>query len=110
MRNGNILPWFKFQVPTPKSKEMNYDRPLLRGGWGGGGSHLAFLPSPQTPIPLQHAFGEYYTILYSISYYTILYYTILYYTILYYTMLYYTTLHYTILSGLGFRAYIYIYI
>ena len=23
MRNGNILPWFKFQVPTPKSKEMN---------------------------------------------------------------------------------------
>ena len=31
MRNGNILPWFKFQVPTPKSKEMNYDCMLLRG-------------------------------------------------------------------------------
>jgi hypothetical protein len=35
MRNGNILPWFKFQVPTPKSKEMNYDCMLLRGVGGG---------------------------------------------------------------------------
>ena len=30
-RNGNILPWFKSQVPTLKSKEMNFNRPLL---WG----------------------------------------------------------------------------
>ena len=37
MRNGNILPWFKFQVPTPKSKEMNYGCMLLRAdGWVDG--------------------------------------------------------------------------